>query len=421
MLETGFLLLGLTIIAGFFSLVFFERTKIPNVLLLMFLGVLIGPVLGLVDTGFFTSLAPFVGALALIIILFDGGMKLNLAKVLGELAPATGFTAGVFLLTAALTAAVMHFAFGWSWAWGALLGVVLGGSSGNIVIPLVSRLDASEDTRLLLNLESALTDALCIVGAIAIIGVIKANSLFDSSAVLNSLLGSFAIAAAMGIIAGLLWLRGLKALHGKPFAYMLTLAALFILYAVVEGVKANGAIGVLVFGLIIGNSKTINQALGSSEEHPLDGVLRGFQTEVSFFVTTFFFVYLGLIFDLKAVTASAVIASLAVLVAIIAARFLCTKAFVRLQPRFGKYRLLITTMMPRGLAAAVLAGLPAANGINIPMFAELAFLAIISTNLATTLGAIACASEGKGIDSSGGKNAKAAWGGEGKPRVTKKN
>ncbi|MFH0973482.1 MAG: cation:proton antiporter [Candidatus Micrarchaeota archaeon] len=385
MLETGFLLLGFTIVAGFFSLMFFERTKIPDVLILMLLGMLIGPVFGLVDTAFFVSIAPFIGALALIIILFDGGLNLSLMKVLGQLAPATLFTLCAFVVTSVFVAVTAHFAFGWDWLWGLLLGFVVGGTSSNIVIPILSKLNASDDAKLLLNLESALTDALCIVAAISLITVLRVGAV-DSSAVLNSLLGSFAIAAIVGVVAGFAWLQVLKHPAGKPFSYMLTLAALFVLYGIIEGVKANGAIGILVFGIIIGNAKLITRSMGSKEGEAFDTELRGFQTEVSFFVRTFFFVYLGLIFNLKAVTLPIALSAVVVLAAIIAARFLASTLFIRIQQRFASYKTLFVAVMPRGLAAAVLAGLPAANGVAIPSFPEIVFLIIILTNAATTIG-----------------------------------
>ncbi|GFO95965.1 sodium/hydrogen exchanger [groundwater metagenome] len=49
----------------------------------------------------------------------------------------------------------------------------------------------------------------------------------------------------------------------------------------------------------------------------------------------------------------------------------------------------IAAMMPRGLAAAVLATMPLAAGIEIPYFAEIVFSIIILTNLVTTFGVFA--------------------------------
>jgi cell volume regulation protein A len=44
-----FLAAGIIIMTGFFGIFFFDKTKIPDVLLLMGIGILLGPVFGLID------------------------------------------------------------------------------------------------------------------------------------------------------------------------------------------------------------------------------------------------------------------------------------------------------------------------------------------------------------------------------------
>src|SRR3989338_3249886 len=92
-----FLLVGVIIIAGYLSKLFFQKTKVPDVLLLMLLGVAVGPVLRVVDVALLSQAAPFIGVLALIFILFEGGLNLNVFKVLTELAGSTAFTLLTFL------------------------------------------------------------------------------------------------------------------------------------------------------------------------------------------------------------------------------------------------------------------------------------------------------------------------------------
>src|SRR3989338_4778418 len=98
-ISVSFLLIGATIFLGFLGSVFFERTKISELLILVALGVLIGPILGLVDQTLFTSLIPFFAALALLILIFDGGLNLNFYKVAYELPKAFVFTFVTFLLS----------------------------------------------------------------------------------------------------------------------------------------------------------------------------------------------------------------------------------------------------------------------------------------------------------------------------------
>ncbi|MBI2445056.1 cation:proton antiporter [Candidatus Micrarchaeota archaeon] len=385
MIEISIFLIGAIIVAGFLGNYLFERTKIPDVLLLMLLGVLLGPVLKIADPAFLTPLAPFFGALALVIILFDGGLNLNLFKVLGELAPATLFTLMTFVAAVIAVTAAASLS-GWNFFHALLLGIILGGTASNFVIAVVARLSVSTEVKTLLSLESAINDTLTIVGAIALTGVIATNSV-NLQSVSNSILGAFTIAAAAGAIVGLVWLKVMAHFHEKPFGYMLTLAMMFMLYAGVESVKANGAIAVLLFGLIMGSSKQLQRMLdGNQKPIEFEGSLRTFHSEISFFVRTFFFVYLGVILNLDQLTIGVLGISFLVFLAALFGRFLAVSAFASLARHTQPYRFLMTVMSPRGLAAAVLAGMPAAMGVIVPYLQETVFTALVLTNAMATVG-----------------------------------
>ena len=49
---------------------------------------------------------------------------------------------------------------------GILGGFILGGTSSAVVIPMITSLNASEESTTLLTVESALTDVLCIIGTV---------------------------------------------------------------------------------------------------------------------------------------------------------------------------------------------------------------------------------------------------------------
>ena len=66
--------LGLLI---FFSHAFnelFDRTKIPNVLLLLLIGIIVGPIGGIVSKDFFGQLGNVFTTITLIVILFESGV-----------------------------------------------------------------------------------------------------------------------------------------------------------------------------------------------------------------------------------------------------------------------------------------------------------------------------------------------------------
>ena len=68
---------ALIIVIGFLSNYLFERTGLPDMLFLIILGYVVGPLLRLLDSSV-STLAPYLAALALVFILFDGGSRLCL-------------------------------------------------------------------------------------------------------------------------------------------------------------------------------------------------------------------------------------------------------------------------------------------------------------------------------------------------------
>lgn len=418
-----FLLIGLIIFLGFFSLVFFNRTKIPDVLILLFFGMLLGPILRVVDPTPFAAFAPLVGSLALIIILFDSGLDLNLFKVLTSLWKAALFSVLVFTLSSFGVAMLLHYAFAWSLMHSLLLGVVVSGTSSATILSIVSRLNVSEETRILLGLESVVNDVLTIVSALTIIQVIQMNAV-DFSVAAHAVVGAFSIAAVVGFVAGLFWIIALRKFYGKSFGYVVTLATLFIVYAFVEALKGSGALSALVFGLILGNSVEIARGLRMQGEFEVDKSIKMVQTEITFFVRTFFFVFIGVIFNFAALKHEIVFIAALLTLVLLAARVFSTKLLSVFDSSIKKYELVIATILPRGLAAAVLAFLPLSYGIKLQFFTEIVFIIILSTNVIATIGAFAFEWTNKrekrpAVQAAGKAEQKMAFHG-GKPRVVSK-
>ncbi len=385
MIETVFLSIGVIIFIGFFSMIFFERTRIPDMLILMLVGLTLGYILEENQIAIFEKMAPYVGALALMMILFDGGLNFDLLKVVRELGEASMFTLTAFLMSCLFVMNIMHFIFGWNFLEGLLLGAVIGGTSSAIVITTISRILVDERVKIILSLESAITDALCIVVSLAVIEIMMLNEINVRNS-LGDLFGAFSISVVSAVLISVLWMGILKKFRGKSFGYLLTVAVIFIMYSLVEFVKGNGAIAVFVFGLVLGNARYFWKTLKLEGILGVDATIKSFQKETAFFIRTFFFVYLGLIFNKNALNYSTISISLAVLAAILAARIISVGILTLKNKSMRNYRIVLTTMLPRGLAAAVLASIPLERGINIESFPEIVFLIIILTSITATIG-----------------------------------
>ena len=73
---------SVVIILGVLGEAFFKKTGVPDIAFLMVLGVIIGPVLGIIQPEAVIEIVPYFAAIALIIIMFDGGYNLHIGNVL---------------------------------------------------------------------------------------------------------------------------------------------------------------------------------------------------------------------------------------------------------------------------------------------------------------------------------------------------
>lgn len=385
-----FFIIGFTIFVGYLSSLFGERTKISEVLLLILFGFLIGPIFGFVDVSpgsIMVQILPIISAVALIVLLFDGGIMLNLRSVARAIPRSTAFAIVVFAVSTALTALFMSGALGWSLAHGLLLGAVVGGTSSAIVIAMADKLDITKDTKAKLTVESTTTDALSIVVAIVVLRMIMESVTLSVGSLANLMLGSFTIAIFLGIFSAFSWIVISHKFLLHKYNYMLTLALVFGLYAITEAVNASGGIAVFTFGLVLGNAKHLLGLLKIQIERPVDPKVKIFQDEVTFFVRTFFFVYIGLLLSPQYFSGLVVLVSVALLCLLFLARWVSTKFVLPELPELDSK--VVLSMMPRGLAAAVLATYPLAAGLKLPGFQEIVFAIILLTNLAATVGVFA--------------------------------
>lgn len=383
--TVAFLIAGIIIAIGSLSTFLFRRTGVPDMMFLLVLGILVGPVFDLIKPADIFPLAPYLGLLALIFILFEGGINLNLHRVFAETPRATVLAVAGFLLSTAFTAAFAKFVVGLSWSYGILLGTILGGSSSIVVVSLVSKLRVSDKCSTILTIEASITDVLCTVGALTILAILI-SGLPPIEGLVQQLTSKFTTAAVVGFLIALGWLKVLSKIKHEPYAYMFTYAVLFIAYFTVELLGGSGAFAVLIFAVVLGNDKEIFRILRSeSSVVVVDDQMRRFEAEMAFLVKTFFFVYLGMIFAFGNVDFIfyGVLLSFVLLFARLIAVGVATAG-----SELSSERGVMAAALTRGLAAAVLALLPQQLGLrHADLFATVAIVVIVVTGIFLTVGA----------------------------------
>jgi cell volume regulation protein A len=199
----------------------------------------------------------------------------------------------------------------------------------------------------------------------------------------------FLFGAAFGFAAGVAWLFVLQRLQNQPLSYMITMGALILVAGFVElsPMRSSAAVAALAFGLAIGNRKFVKRWLTSvslklsSDEH-----IQQFHSEISFFVRTFFFVYLGLLFRFSTFTALHLIIGISIIGIIVLVRRATSMIAWKVGDMDRSDAEAVFSLMPRGLAAAVLATLPAVLLVSTSVWKSEYSLLILNVVLIVILG-----------------------------------
>ena len=118
----------------------FSRTKIPDVLFLIIIGIGIGPVLGLASPSQFGIVGPIFTTITLIIILFESGLTLKLKTLRSVLSGALTLAPLSFVLTMTTVAGLALLLTDLEVLPAFILGAIVGSTSEAVVIPLIMQL-----------------------------------------------------------------------------------------------------------------------------------------------------------------------------------------------------------------------------------------------------------------------------------------
>ena len=372
---------GVVIFLGVAGEAFFKKTGIPDVAFLMILGVIIGPVLGLIQPEAVIQVVPYFAALALIIIMFDGGLNLDIKHVIKTAHFSVTLAVLGFVLSVVMISIAAHFALGWAWLDSILLASIVGGSSSAIVFGLVRNIKISEETKSMLSFESALTDILATIVAFILFEAVLAGH-FDLQTLQETIGRAVIVGLVLGFGVGIPWMYISTKFSNAQHAYMLTLGVLFVLFFLANSFGESGALTALVFGLMIGNKNHLAKILRFKLPRiELDDPTHN---QLTFLVRSFFFVFVGLMASFGQI--EYLIFGVLMTIAVYFGRILVGK--ITLTKRFSLLdRAVTNSMIPRGLAAAVLATYPITMGLpNADAYPQLIFFIILSSVVITTIG-----------------------------------
>jgi cell volume regulation protein A len=327
---------------------------------------------------------------------FEVGLGLDIYEVLAQSRRAVLLSVLGFAFSTCVVGIFLHFTFNIGLDYAFLLASAWGGVSTMTVSVVCKHLNIGKEAFSTLTISSLVDDIVVLVVALTLLNYITLGGLGFEQVSLN-LVRNLSVSVFVGVIVGVAWLYVLYFCRQAEFVYSLVLAALLGVYSGTEMLGGTGGIAIFIFGLILGNCRSLVNSLklkvDSERLFDLKELVRKFHSELAFILTTFFFVFLGLIYMWTG--------WLELLLGLVISLLLHGSRLLAV--RIGTLKSELTRDFPaiglivgKGAASAAMSTLPLAYGLpNAEMLTSIALNVILLTNVFSVILPIAFAKKSK--------------------------
>lgn len=287
------LVFGIILAAGALSGLLAQKLKVPDVVVFLITGILLGPeVLPMIDIRADSALNQIILIFGSSYILFDGGASLRF-KVLKEvwITIVVIATIGVLIMTV-VTGIAAYYILGVPLIVAMLLGAAIASTDPATLVPIFKQVPIKDRVSQTVMSESAFNDAMGAIVTFAVLGIAMGSGGFSIGKALFDLLWE----SVLGIVAGgvLGYIAAFVIAHEKydflvEYAPLVTLMAVIGAYLGADGLHASGFMAVFVFGIVIGNKDSFGFKMEDHEQERLEE----FVLTTAFIMRMFIFILLG--------------------------------------------------------------------------------------------------------------------------------
>src|ERR687887_1110774 len=250
----------LVVAAGFFGALgtykLTERFPVPAPALFLLVAAVASDVFPGLETVISIHNVERIGVVALIVILFDGGMQVGWRRFRGAAFPITSLGVVGTFATAALMAVFAHALFGLDWPIAGVLGAALAPTDPAVMFSVLGRREIGGRTGTILEGESGANDP---VGIALMIGMLAYATSSHGSAwtVVREFSLEMAVGLAVGVAGAWVLLRLMRnmSLPNEGLYPLRTLAAAGVVYGAAAVAHGSGFLAVFVTGLLIGDAR----------------------------------------------------------------------------------------------------------------------------------------------------------------------
>jgi cell volume regulation protein A len=250
------LVAGVLLAAGIAGALLADRVRVPALLLFLGLGMLAGSE-GIGDIHFSNyALARTLGTIALVLILFEGGLTSGWREIRPVLGTAASLATVGTLATALLAGVAAKWIFGLSWLEGMIVGAAIAATDSAAIFAVLRNSTLEKRLARSLEGESGMNDP---VALLLVIGFIEWTQQPDYGAL--DMVGLIALKIAVGIVVGLalgraaVWALDRIELPSDGIYPVATIAAAALAYGVSEVAHGSGLLAVYLTALALGSAR----------------------------------------------------------------------------------------------------------------------------------------------------------------------
>ncbi len=277
-LDNPSLTVALAMGSGVLARALAHHLRMPGIVMYLTVGVLLGPdVADLVRPHTMGSgLNAFV-SFAVAIILFEGGLHMNLRKLRHQAKPIRRLVTIGALVTGAGGALAAYYIMDWDVRLSALFGTLVIVTGPTVITPLLRRLRVAHGVSTILEAEGIFIDAVGATIAVVALNVVLSESAFGALGFVSTI----GIGAGVGLAGGaILWLllsrrriipEGLENIVGLAFA--------ILIFQVSHAIQhESGITAAIVAGMVVSNTRS----------HAFDGLVEFKEQLVALLIATLF-------------------------------------------------------------------------------------------------------------------------------------
>ena len=343
------LTIALALATGMLAQAVARHLRVPGIVMLLATGVLLGPdVANLIQPASLgVTLHALVG-FAVAIILFEGGLNLNIRRLRAEASPIRRLVTIGAVITTVGGALAARWILHWDWTSAALFGTLVIVTGPTVVTPLLRRIRVKRNVATVLEAEGVFGDAIGAIIAVVALEVVLSPGGSPQLAIWH-LASRLGLGALFGLIGGVAigFLLRVGRLVPEGLENVFTLSLILVLFESANHfLSESGIVAVTSAGLVVGNART--RAIQE---------LRAFKEQLTILMIAMLFVLLAADVRLAEVLALGWPGLLTVVALILIVRPLNVFASTAGSDLVAKERAFMAWMAPRGIVAAAVASL----------------------------------------------------------------